>query len=74
MASVNFESLLGYRTLGYEGQAAIGYGASLCIGLYGMSVPSLHTGSTNPVIYELDLLVANYVHLDLGRIGFLLLW
>ena len=59
MVSVNFESLLGYRTLGYEGLApkkanGCGFGrdiqAYLCIGLYGTSKPSLHTGSTDSVI------------------------
>lgn len=63
MVSVNFESLLGYRTRDYEGQApkkanGCGFGrdfpAYLCIGLYGTSEQSLHTGSTDPVIDIVD--------------------
>ncbi len=61
MIATNFEGLVGYRTLRDEGQAPLkAYGcvfgrvsqASVCIATYGMSVPSLHTESTESVILE----------------------
>ncbi len=55
----DFDGLRGYRTLEYEGQVPTKpynccfsrvFQASICIATYGMSVPSLHTESTDSVI------------------------
>jgi hypothetical protein len=60
VVAVNFEGLRGYSALDYEGQTlrkAIGcrYGrdfqASVCIANMCVSVPSLHTESTDSVIH-----------------------
>ncbi len=57
----NLEGLVGYRALHGESQVPVkAYGcvfgrvhqASVCIATYGMSVPSLHTESTDSVIGE----------------------
>ncbi len=59
MVASNFEGLVGYRTLRDEGQVPLKaydyvfgrvFLASVCIATYGMSVPSLHTKSTDFVI------------------------
>ncbi len=59
MVASDFDSLRGYRTLEYEGQVPTKpynccfsrvFQASVCIATYGMSVPSLHTESTDSVI------------------------
>ncbi len=59
MVASDFDGLGGYRTLEYEGQVPIKpysscfsrvFQASVCIATYGMSVPSLHTESTDSVI------------------------
>ncbi len=59
MVASDFEGLRGYGTLEYEGQVPIKpysccfstvFQASVCIATYGMSVPSLHTESTDSVI------------------------
>ncbi len=59
MIASDFEGLRCYGTLEYEGQVSIKpyscnfsrvFQASVCIATYGMSVPSLHTESTDSVI------------------------
>ncbi len=59
MVAGDFEGLRGLGTLEYEGQVPIKpyscclsrvFQASVCIATYGMSVPSLHTESTDSVI------------------------
>ncbi len=59
MVASDFDGLGGYRTLAYEGQVPTKpynccfsrvFQASVCIATYGMSVPSLHTESTDSVI------------------------
>ncbi len=59
MVASDFDSLGGYRTLAYEGQVPIKpynccfsrfFQASVCTATHGMSVPSLHTESTDSVI------------------------
>ncbi len=61
MVASDFEGLGGYRTLANEGQVLIKaynscfsrvFQASVCIATYGMSVPSLHTESTDSVIND----------------------
>ncbi len=56
MVASNFDGHGGYRTLKYEGQVPTRpynccysrvFQASICIATYGMSVPFLHTESTN---------------------------
>ncbi len=56
----DFDGLRSYRTLEYEGQVPTKpynccfsrvFQASICIATYGMSVPSLHTESTDSVIH-----------------------
>ncbi len=59
MVASDFDGLRGYRTLEYEGPVPTKpynccfsrvFHASVCIATYGMSVPSLHTESTDSVI------------------------
>ncbi len=61
MVATNFEGLVAYRTLRDEGQAPLkaydcvfgrDFQASICIATYGISVPSLHTESTDSVIVD----------------------
>ncbi len=56
MVASDFDGLRGYRTLEYEGQVPTKpynccfsrvFQASVCIATYGMSVPSVHTESTD---------------------------
>ncbi len=60
MVATNFEGLVGYRTLRDEGQAPLkaydcvfgrDFQVCVCIATYGTSVPSLHTESTDSVMY-----------------------
>ncbi len=62
MVASDFDGLRGYRTLEYEGQVPTKpynccfcrvFQASVCIATYGMSVPSLHTESTDSVIMHI---------------------
>ncbi len=64
MVASDFDGLGGYRTLEYEGQipkqpynCCFGrvFQASVCIATYGMSVPSLHTESTDSVILGIGI-------------------
>ncbi len=66
MVASDFEGLRGYRTLAYEGQVPTKpynccfsrvFRASVCIAAYGMSVPSLHTESTDSVIISVYAIV-----------------
>ncbi len=63
MVATNVDGLVGYRTLRDEGQAPLkaydcifgrDFQASICIATYGMSVPSLHTESTDSVITSIS--------------------
>ncbi len=72
MVASDFEGLRGYGTLEYEGQVPIKpysccvFQASICIAIYGMSMPSLHSESTDSVIQliSIDLYTEHYTMLQ----------
>ncbi len=73
MVASDFDGLRGYRTLEYEGQVPTKpynccfsrvFQASVCIATYGMSVPSLHTESTDSVINLTPEVLSTLVAMD----------
>ncbi len=76
MVASDFDGLGGYRTLEYEGQVPTKpcsccfsrvFQASACIATYGMSVPSLHTESTDSVIGRYIEIVLFYLNPLTGK-------